>query len=92
MGIKASLTSGRKKSPQIRLRMPFDRLTFDGGLKARAVEAGGSIPSSSTNICKIYWEDGITEDSMNMEISALSYSGRYASTYTKDDLLLIINP
>ena len=41
VGIKASLTSGRKKSPQIRLRMPFDRLIFDGGLKARAVEAGG---------------------------------------------------
>ena len=26
---------------------------------------------------------------MNMEISALSYSDRYASTYTKDNLLLI---
>ena len=41
VGIKGSLTSARKKSPQIRLRMPFDKLTFDGGLKARGVEAGG---------------------------------------------------
>ena len=40
-GIKAALTSGRKKSPQVRLRMPFDKLIFDGGLKARGVEAGG---------------------------------------------------
>ena len=41
VGIKAALTSGRKKSPQVRLRMPFDMLIFDGGLKARGVEAGG---------------------------------------------------
>ena len=41
VGIKAALTSGRKKSPQVRLRMPFDKLIFDGGLKVRGVEAGG---------------------------------------------------
>ena len=41
VGIKAALTSGRKKSPQVRLRLPFDKLIFYGGLKARGVEAGG---------------------------------------------------
>ena len=30
--IKSSLRSGRKESPIIRIEMPFDRITFDGGL------------------------------------------------------------
>ncbi len=30
--IKASLKSGRKESPIVKIEMPFDRVTFDGGL------------------------------------------------------------
>jgi hypothetical protein len=30
--IKASLRSGRKESPIVRIEMPFDRIAFDGGL------------------------------------------------------------
>ena len=30
--IKASLKSGRKESPIVKIEMPFDRITFDGGL------------------------------------------------------------
>ena len=40
VNIKSSLTSTRKKSSHVRVRMPFDKLLFDGGLKARGVNAG----------------------------------------------------
>ena len=30
--IKTSLNSGRKESPVVRIEMPFDRITLDGGL------------------------------------------------------------
>lgn len=40
VNIKSSLTSTRKKSTHVRVRMPFDKLLFDGGLKARGVNAG----------------------------------------------------
>ena len=43
VGIKVSLTSGRKKSPQIRLRMPFDRLIFTVAEKDTAAAAKAAV-------------------------------------------------
>ena len=56
VGIKGSLTSSRKKSPQVRIRIPLDKLTFDGGLKPREEAGGGSTPLNTIKIYKISWE------------------------------------
>ena len=40
VNIKSSLTSTRKKSTHVRVRMAFDKLLFDGGSKARGINAG----------------------------------------------------
>ncbi len=41
--IKAALSGQRKSNPCVRLEMPFDRILFDGGLKARAVTVIKSV-------------------------------------------------
>lgn len=36
--IKASLSSGRKESPIVKIEMPFDRISFDGGLRVCGIK------------------------------------------------------
>ena len=58
--------------------MPLDKLTFDGGLNLREEAGGGKYTIKHyQDLQDILGRGGIIEDSMSMEIFALSYSDQY---------------